>query len=476
MYPTNSPQGFAAEVFVVRQVPKGQYFINRIIFLKMIKTFEYGGIHPNDNKISADAAIETVVPEGSVQIFLSQHIGAPAMPVVAKGDKVKVGQLIAKATGFVSANIHSSVSGTVTGIDLTADHAGMKKEAVTIKVENDEWMDDIDRSDTIVRNVTLSKEEILKKIADSGLVGLGGAAFPSHVKLSPPPGKTAEYLVINAAECEPYLTSDYRVMMEHAEELMIGVKILMKAAGVATAYIGVEINKPDAIDKLNALTAEFDGVEIVRLKKKYPQGGEKQLIKAVTNREVPSGALPIDVGVIVHNVGTAFSVYEAVQKNKPLIDNIVTVTGKNMAVQKNFLVRVGTPVSKLIALAGGMPENTGKVIFGGPMMGKAASNLDAPTQKSTSAVLLVPDGEAHRGTPSSCIRCARCVSVCPMKLEPYLLKRLSERRMYEESEMNSAHDCIECGSCVYICPANIPLLDYIRLSKAEVLKMKRNRK
>jgi electron transport complex protein RnfC len=441
----------------------------------MIKTFKHGGIHPADNKISAESAIETLAPEGVVRIFLSQHIGAPSTPVVAKGDKVKVGQLIAKATGFVSANIHSSVSGTVTNIDLVADHLGIKKEAITIKVENDEWQEDIDRSDKIVKEIKLSAGEILKKIADSGMVGLGGAAFPSHVKLSVPPGKTAEYLIINAAECEPYLTSDYRVMLEHAEELMIGIQILKKAVGVPVAYIGIEINKPKAIEKLNALTSEYEGIKVVPLKKKYPQGGEKQLIKAVTNREVPSGGLPVDVGAIVHNVGTAFSVYEAVQKNKPLIDNIVTITGKNVSVQKNLLVRVGTPVSKLLEIIGGIPEDTGKVIFGGPMMGKAASNPDAPTQKSTSAVLLMPEAESHRKQTSACIRCSRCVYACPMNLEPYLLKRLSECKMFEESETNSAHDCIECGCCVYSCPAGIPLLDYIRLSKTEVLKMKRNR-
>ncbi|MDR1595246.1 MAG: electron transport complex subunit RsxC [Prevotellaceae bacterium] len=441
-----------------------------------IKTFKHGGIHPYDNKISAESTIETVAPEGVMQIFLSQHIGAPAAPVVAKGDKVKVGQLIAKATGFVSANIHSSVSGTVTNIDLVADHLGIKKEAITIKVEGDEWLDDIDRSDDIVKEIKLSAEEIVKKVADSGLVGLGGAAFPSHVKLSVPPGKKAEYLIINAAECEPYLTSDYRLMMEHTEELMIGVQILKKAIGVPVAYIGVEVNKPKAIEKLNSLRSGYEGIEIVPLKKKYPQGGEKQLIKAVTNREVPSGGLPIDVGAIVHNVGTTFSVYEAVQKNKPLIDNVVTVTGKDISVQRNLLVRVGAPVSRLLEIAGGIPESTGKVIFGGPMMGKAASNPNAPTQKSTSAVLLMLDGESHRGKPSPCVRCSRCVSACPMNLEPYLLKRLSERKLFEESEKNSAHDCIECGCCAYSCPANIPLLDYIRLSKTEVLKMKRNRK
>ncbi|MDR0385657.1 MAG: electron transport complex subunit RsxC [Prevotellaceae bacterium] len=442
----------------------------------MTKTFKHGGIHPADNKISAESAIEPVAPEGAVRIFLSQHIGAPATPVVAKGDRVKVGQLIAKAAGFVSANIHSSVSGTVAGIEPVADHLGIKKEAITINVEDDEWMEDIDRSSSIVKDIRLTAGEILKKITDAGLVGLGGAAFPSHVKLSPPPGKKAEFLIINAAECEPYLTSDYRVMMEHPEELMTGIQILMKAVDVSTAYLGIEVNKPKAIEKLNSLICEYDGIKIVPLKKKYPQGGEKQLIKAITGRETPSGGLPVDVGAIVHNVGTAFAVYEAVQKNKPLIDNIVTVTGKNIPVGKNLLVRVGTPASKLLEIVGGMPDNTGKVIFGGPMMGKAASNPDAPTQKSVSAILLMPGEESHRGKPSACIRCSRCVSVCPMNLEPYLLKKLAEYKMYDESEKNSAHDCIECGSCAYSCPANIPLLDYIRLSKTEVLKMKRNRK
>ncbi|MDR1895775.1 MAG: electron transport complex subunit RsxC [Prevotellaceae bacterium] len=442
----------------------------------MIKTFKLGGIHPADQKISADVAVEQTAPEGTVQIFLSQHIGAPAEPVVAKGDRVKVGQLVAKAAGFVSANIHSSVSGTVTNIDMVQDHLGIKKKAVIIKVEGDDWLENIDRSEKIVGEISLSSEEIRKKVAEMGIVGLGGAAFPSHVKLSVPPGKTAQYLIINAAECEPYLTSDYRVMMEHTEELMIGIQILKRAIGVSKAYIGIEINKPAAIEKLKSFLPAYEGIEIVALKKKYPQGGEKQLIKAVTGKEVPSGGLPIDAGAIVHNVGTTLSVYEAVQKNKPLIDNIVTITGKSVAQQKNLLVRVGTPVSKLIEIAGGIPENTGKIILGGPMMGKAISNVDAPTQKSASSVLLMDEKESYRGKPAVCIRCSRCISVCPMGLEPYLIKRLSERNMFDELETNSAHDCIECGCCMYICPANLPLLDYIRLGKTEVLKRKRNRK
>ncbi|MDR2425425.1 MAG: electron transport complex subunit RsxC [Prevotellaceae bacterium] len=442
----------------------------------MIKTFKIGGIHPKDRKLSADAAIETVAPSGTVRIFLSQHIGAPAEPVVAKGDTLKVGQLVGKATGFVSANIHSSVSGTVTGIDRVQDHLGIYGNAVTVKVEGDEWMDDIDRSNTIEHKIKLTAEEIVKKVAEKGVVGLGGAAFPAHVKLSVPPGKKAEYLIINAAECEPYLTSDYRVMMEHCDELLVGVQILKKALNVPKAFIGVEINKPQAIDKLRAAIAGNEDVEIVPLKKKYPQGGEKQLIKAVVNREVPSGGLPIDVGAIVHNVGTALAVYEAVQKNKPLIDNVITITGKDLSVQKNLRVRIGTPVASLVEHVGGLPENTGKLILGGPMMGKAISNIDAPTQKSTSALLMLPYSEALRQTAAACIRCSRCVGACPMSLEPYLLKKFAERNMYDELEQDSVHDCIECGCCLYSCPSNIALLDYIRIGKAEVMKIRRNRK
>ena len=442
----------------------------------MLKTFKLGGIHPSDNKFAASVPIEEVAPEGKVQIFVSQHLGAPAEPVVAKGDTVKVGQLIAKSTGFVSANVHSSVSGTVTAIDLVPDHLGIKRTAITITVEGDEWLESIDRSKDINPNITATPQEIISKVAEAGIVGLGGAAFPSHVKLSVPQGKKAEALIINAAECEPYLTSDHRVMLEYSEELLIGIQILKKAIGVEKAYIGIEVNKPDAIEKLKGLIAKYKGIEIVPLKKKYPQGGEKQLIKAVINREVPSGGLPIDVGAIVHNVGTAYAVYEAIQKNKPLIENTLTITGKNVKEQKNLNVRVGTSLSAVIQKYGGLPDTTGKIILGGPMMGKAISNIDAPTQKSTSAVLILSEKEASRPEASACIRCSRCVSACPMGLEPYLLIRLAERKMYDELESNAAHDCIECGCCIYSCPANLPLLDYIRLVKAEVLKIKRTRK
>ena len=443
----------------------------------MLKTFSIGGIHPPDNKLAAQSPLQSLSPEGTVAIFLGQHIGAPAEAVVVQGDKVKVGQLIGKASGFMSANIHASVSGTVTAIEPVADIAGFKKPAVVIQVEGDEWMPEIDRTPDIKREITLDGPAIIKKITDAGLVGLGGAAFPTHVKLSPPPGKKAEAVIINAAECEPFLTSDHRVMLEYGEQALIGTLILKKALNAPKAYIGIETNKPDAIELLQGLVCERNyDITIVPLKKRYPQGGEKQLIDAVIHRQVPSMGLPIDVGAVVQNVGTALAVYEAVQKNKPLVDNSITITGKSAGKQVNMLVRVGTPLSKVLAAAGGLPEDTGKIICGGPMMGKAVVNIDAPTSKVSSAILLIPDSEAHRKEASNCIRCAKCVQACPMGLEPYLLTKQTQRSMYDELEANRAQDCIECGCCLYSCPAQIPLLDYIRLGKAEVIKIMRARK
>ncbi len=442
----------------------------------MLRTFSIGGIHPADQKLAAQSPLQQLPPEGMVALFLGQHIGAPAEPVVAKGDQVKVGQLVAKASGFMSANIHASVSGTVTAIEPVTDIVGFKKPAIIIQVEGDQWLPEIDRTPAVVREITLDAPAIIKKIADAGVVGLGGAAFPTHVKLTPPPGKKADAVIINAAECEPYLTSDHRVMLEYGEQVIIGALLLKKALNAPKAYIGIETNKPDAIKLLTDIIREHHyEVDIVPLKKRYPQGGEKQLIDAVIGRQVPSMGLPIDVGAVVQNVGTALAVYEAVQKNKPLIDNSVTVTGKSAGRQVNLLVRVGTPMSKVLAAAGGIPEDTGKIVCGGPMMGKAISNIDAPTSKVSSAILLIPGSEARRKEASNCIRCAKCVQACPMGLEPYLLIKQTQRKLYDDLEANRAQDCIECGCCLYSCPAQIPLLDYIRLGKAEVIKILRSR-
>lgn len=442
----------------------------------MSRTFSIGGIHPSDNKISVNAAIENFPLMEMAYISLSQHLGAPAEPVVAKGDKVKTGQLIAKANGFISANVHSSVSGTVASIEPLPDLAGNPVQHIVIKVEGDDWLENINRSSEIEREIKMSGPEILAKIAECGVVGLGGAAFPTHIKLSPPPGKKAEYLIINGAECEPYLTSDYRLMLEQPEEILIGAKIMMKALNVNKCFLGIEDNKPKAIKKMNGLCSKsYPQIKVVSLLKKYPQGGEKQLIDAIVKRQVPSMGLPIDTGVVVQNVGTALAVYEAVQKNKPLFEGIVTVTGKCMTEQRNFRMRVGTTFESMIFAVGGFPKDAEKLISGGPMMGKAVSRIDASSVKSTSALLLLTEKETKRGEEGNCIRCAKCVEACPMGLEPFLLNRLSRAGKTEELEANFVQDCIECGSCIYTCPANIPLLDTIRLSKAQVLKMLRTR-
>lgn len=442
----------------------------------MFKTFKIGGVHPEANKLSAaNAIVGAQLPKTAI-IPLAQHIGAPANAVVQKGDKVKVGQLIGEANGFVSANIHSSVSGTVSKVDLAVDVAGFKKPAVFIDVEDDEWLETIDRTDTLIEEIKDDAKTIIGKIKDAGIVGMGGATFPAHVKLAIPEGKKADFLIINGVECEPYLTADHRLMLEKSAELIVGVKILMKAIGVEKAYIGIEANKPDAISKLTDLCAKEQGIEVVPLKLKYPQGGEKQLINAVSGREVPSGKLPIDAGAVVQNVGTAFAVYEAVQKNKPLIERIVTVTGDTVATPSNFRARIGTPVAELIAAAGGDVEKSGKIISGGPMMGKAMANLESTVTKGTSGILMLNEEKAVRPEAGPCIRCAKCVDACPMGLEPYLLMQYSQRQMWAEDEANHIMDCIECGCCIFSCPAKRPILDYVRLGKNTVGKIIRSRK
>ncbi len=449
-----------------------------------MKTFPKGGIHPPENKLSAGSATVTLPLPAQVVVPLSQHLGAPAVASVAKGDKVLAGQQIAGPGGFVSAAVHSPVSGTVTALEALPNGSGVKTPCVVIAVEGDEWATEVDRTPNLVPECRLAGPEIVARIAAAGVVGMGGATFPTQVKLSPPPGKRAEILIINGVECEPYLTSDHRVMLERGAEVLVGTGLLARALGVEKTYIGIENNKPDAIENLRRVAAELSryvaGIEIVPLKVQYPQGGEKQLIKAVTGREVPSCALPIDVGCVVQNVGTALAVYEAVQKNKPLVERVVTVTGRGIATPSNFLARVGTPVSALIEAAGGIRAAAGeggpvKVIGGGPMMGRAMANLDAPVTKGTSGILVVAGREATRCTETDCIKCAACTTVCPMGLEPWLLSRLSQKQMWTEAEAGVIVDCIECGSCAYTCPARIPLLDWIRLGKTEVNKIIRAR-
>ncbi len=441
----------------------------------MFKSFPKGGIHPPENKMTAGNPIEVLPVPSAVTIPLAQHIGAPAVAIVAKGDEVKTGQLIATAKGFVSANIHSPVSGKVVKIDTTIDTTGYKQPAVFIEVSGDEWVDTIDRSQVIEKEIKLDREAIINKCMECGIVGLGGATFPTHVKMGIPAGKKCDLLIINGVECEPYLTSDHRLMLENGEEILTGVSIIMKALGVEKAIVGIEANKPDAIKSLSDLTSGFKGISIQPLKVKYPQGGEKQLIKACCNREVPSGKLPLDVNVVVQNVGTAYAVYEAVQKNKPLFERVVTVTGKHLPKPGNMKVRIGTPVSALIEAAGGMPDDTGKIVNGGPMMGKALADLDVPVTKGTSGIILFPSEESKRSEVTPCIRCGKCVTACAMGLEPWYLSAASEREMFDKTEAAKITDCMECGSCSFVCPANRPLLDYIRLGKSTVMRMIRER-
>ncbi|MDR1258685.1 MAG: electron transport complex subunit RsxC [Tannerellaceae bacterium] len=442
----------------------------------MLKTFRIGGIHPPGNKLSAGKKITSIPVPRQVIIPLGQHIGAPAQAVVKKGDQVKAGTLLGESGGFVSANIHSSVSGKVNKIDNAVDASGYKRPAIYIDAEGDEWEDTIDRSETLVRECSISSQEIIDKIAQAGIVGLGGATFPTQVKLTPPAGLRPEILIINGVECEPYLTSDHSLMIEKGEQVLTGVTILMKAISVDKAVIGIENNKPDAIIHLKDLAKRYTGIEITPLKVQYPQGGEKQLIDAVVRRQVKSGALPISVGAVVHNVGTAYAVYEAVQKNKPLIERVVTVTGKGVANPSNFMVRIGTPVRDLIEAAGGMSENTGKIIGGGPMMGKALTSADIPVTKGSSGILVFSKEESLRKPVHNCIRCAKCVQVCPMGLNPTLLMNATEFANWELAEKNYIVDCIECGSCSFTCPACRPLLDYIRSGKGKVMGIIRARK
>ena len=444
-----------------------------------LHTFSKGGVHPKEYKLSHDiATIKAELPK--VAIFpLSQHIGAPAKAVVKRGDKVKVGTLIADAGGFVSAPLYSSVSGTIAKVDTAIDATGYQVPAIYINVEGDDWEDAIDRSatlETLANHPELDAEEIIKRVKNAGVTGMGGAGFPTHVKLMPPKDTSAECVIINAVECEPYITSDYRLMMEHADEIVVGVELLMKAVSVDKAYIGIEENKPEAITLMSEKTAANGRIKVVPLKQKYPQGGEKQLVEAVTGRQVPAPpALPVHVGAIVQNVGTAFAVYQAVMKKKPLFERYTTVTGRQIDHPCNFLARMGTPFSQLIEACGGMPEGDNKVLAGGPMMGKAVISLDVPVCKGTNSITVLSGADTRRKQSEPCIRCGKCVSVCPMGLEPYLIATFSSLQRFDELEKESITNCISCGSCQYTCPAHRPLLDNIVQGKAIVMEMIKSR-
>lgn len=435
-------------------------------------TFSKGGIHPPQSKLTAGIPVTDIGLPDEVTVMLSQHIGAPASCLVGKGDHVTRGQLIARGAGAVSANIHAPISGTITKIEKIKGAGGYPADAMTIKADEADTA-----ADTAARAAegdnrrpdhevdALTPSEIIAIIDNAGIVGLGGATFPTKVKLTPPPGSHAEILIVNGAECEPYLTCDHALMLSRPREIMAGVRLLMKAAGVSQAAIGIEANKPDAIDALRLYAG--DGITIRPLTVKYPQGGEKQLIKAITGREVQSGALPISTGAIVQNVATAYAVWEAVVLGKPLIERIVTVTGPGLA-GGNYRVPMGTTIERLLETVGAADSirDGSKLILGGPMMGRAISNPKAPVTKGVSGILILDGDDARRDTPQPCIRCGACVEACPMGLEPYLLATLSRRGMYDATESRHIMDCIECGSCSYSCPAARPILDYIRLGKS----------
>ena len=440
-----------------------------------MKTFKIGGIHPEENKLAKANPVEIFPIPKQVTVFLTQHLGAPSVPQVQKGDKVKVGQLIGKAEAFICANVHSPVSGTVAKIEPVADFLGYKKDAVVIDVEGDEWAEGIDTSTELKKEITLTKQEIIDRMKACGIVGLGGACFPTHVKYMVPPDKKVDYLLINAAECEPYITVDYRMMLERADEVMVGIEAMLIASGAPVALIGVEANKPDAFEHLTQVAANYKNIQVVKLKTKYPQGAEKQLIKALTGRSVPNGKLPIEVGCIVNNIATAFAIYEAVQKNKPIIETFTTVSGKSVKNLKNYRVRIGTCINDILNEVG-IPEDTGKIISGGPMMGKAISNLNAFTVKGMSSLLLMTEKESKRGEVYECLRCGKCVQACPMGLEPYMLHALTDLQRYEDCEKYGIMNCIECGSCSFGCPSNRPILDMIRVGKNKTGAMIRARK
>jgi Na+-translocating ferredoxin:NAD+ oxidoreductase subunit C len=432
-----------------------------------------GGIHPPYRKEYTDSkSLEKANEPKIVYISMQQHIGAPAKPIVKVGDEVKVGEKIGQMQGFVSANIHSSVSGKVTAIKDLEVPGGV---STCIVIEND-FKNSIHESVKPKENLDdLKREDIVEIIKEAGIVGMGGATFPTHVKISPPPDKKIDFVILNGAECEPYLTADHRLMIENSEDVVFGLKVLMKALDVKQGYIGIEVNKPDAIEAIKKVAKDYSDIEVVGLEVKYPQGAEKQLIYACTKREVPSGGLPMDAGAVVNNVGTAAQIAKTIKTGMPLVERITTITGSCIQEPKNLITKVGTLFSEIIEECGGFKKDKaiGKVIMGGPMMGIAQHTINIPTNKGTSGILCLDKAEATTPKPKNCLRCGKCLDVCPAFLQPLYISAYSIKGDYESSEKFRALDCIECGSCSFICPARRPLLQSIRVAKKEIITLKR---
>lgn len=433
------------------------------------KTFK-GGIHPHDCKhYSNKAAIEDVPAPQKVIIHLSQHIGAPASPLVKKGDKVKKGQKIADAGGFVSIPMHSPISGKITKIGKFPHPSGTTQNAIEIENdEKDEWISQLKDEPNFL---DLPLDEMKNRIQNAGICGMGGAGFPTHVKLSPPENKPIDTIILNGVECEPYLTSDHRLMLAKSEEIIAGLKIIMKIVGAKKGFIGIELNKKDAINLMKEKLKNEINLEVVPLQLRYPQGAEKQLIYAATKRKVPAGGLPMDIGVVVQNVGTAFSIYEAIRFEKPSIERITTVTGSIVKNPKNLRVPIGTSMSHMLDFCGGTNANIGKLISGGPMMGFALPQVETPISKTTSGIVFLSKKDVDKQPEQPCLRCGRCVDACPMNITPTFLVETIRNGLYEQAKKMNVLDCIECGSCAYVCPSHIQIVQLIKVGKLEIGKL-----
>lgn len=439
----------------------------RMILLNNKKTFK-GGVHPKAYKeLTENLPFEILPAPKQVIIPLSQHTGKPARPLIKKGSEVKTGELIAEQNGFISSNIHSSVTGKVIKIGQAVNSTGLLR--VSIFIETYETEEFIKLPPLDIEKV--SSEEIIQRVKDAGIVGLGGAAFPTYVKLSPPPDKKIDYVILNGCECEPYLTRDYRLMLERTEDVISGLRLIMKAVNVNKGIIGIEDNKIEAIQKLEKAVSNFPEISVIALKTKYPQGAEKMLIKAATEREVPPGKLPFDVGCIIQNIGTAVSIYDAVTKGEPQITAALTVSGKGINQPKNLIVKIGTPLIDVLNFCGGIKKDAVKIIVGGPMMGFTQYDLSVPITKATSGILVLTKEEAFNFDETNCLRCGKCIEVCPLNLIPTRLARLTQFGRYDDAKKLGITVCMECGTCTYNCPANIPLVQWIRMGKQKVVSL-----